>query len=248
MPPLRFFGNTKLINAGWERKEMKILEIEMFSDRLDETEAFYKDIVGLVLEDKSEEHLQFKAGFSSLRFKRSSSLNAVYHFAFNVPYNMLEEAYFWISSKWNLLPVQGDEKIADFEAWNARAFYFYDNNGNIVEFIARKDLEALTEKPFTSGAVISLGEIGIVTDDVKKFTRRLTKLTGVEIFARQEPHSNFAALGNDEGLFIISETGRHWFPTERESQKFPCRVRFETGQVLREITFNSEEIKRDRAD
>ena len=51
------------------------------------------------------------------------------------------EAFAWANKKVELIPITPTSNIADFKNWNAKAFYFYDNNQNIVEFIARFDLD-----------------------------------------------------------------------------------------------------------
>jgi catechol-2,3-dioxygenase len=217
---------------------MKILGVELLSDNLVATEEFYTGVLGLPLVGKDNDLVTFKAGMSMLTFKRSFNLMPVYHFAFNIPPDGVDEAFFWVSSKCPILPVADDQPIADFTAWNAKAFYFSDNNGNILEFIARRDLDMHDREPFTAAQILSISEIAIVTPDVSKYSRRLTKYTGVKPYPKQPPHSNFVALGNEEGLFIISETGRHWYPTDKPSAEFSTKVKIDTGETIKELSLN----------
>jgi catechol 2,3-dioxygenase-like lactoylglutathione lyase family enzyme len=217
---------------------MTILEIELLSDNLDATGEFYTNILGLEPESKDADHVSFRAGESILIFTRSVNLCPVYHFAFNIPKNTLDEAYIWISSRTSVIPVSETGAMADFTAWNAKAFYFYDNNGNILEMIAHFDLDNETNQPFTASVISGISEIAIVTEDVPRYTAQLSKISGIGVYEKQEPLPNFAALGDANGLFIISEEGRHWNPTNQPSHKFFTRVKFRNGDVVKELRLN----------
>src|SRR3954453_13270704 len=116
---------------------MNILEIEILSDNLVETEMFYAELLGLPTTRKDQNSISFLAGKSILTFIQSNELNPTYHFAFNIPNNKINEAVNWASSKVDLIDSSDSRIVANFESWNAKAFYFYDNNRNILEFIAR---------------------------------------------------------------------------------------------------------------
>jgi catechol-2,3-dioxygenase len=219
---------------------MKILEVELLSDNLDTTAEFYANALGLEIIEKTADLLSIKIGFSTLVFKRSINLQPVYHIAFNIPENTLDEALIWVSSKTAIVPASADSQIAEFSAWNARAFYFYDNNGNVLEFIARFDLQQTTAAPFTSEAISCISEIAIVTENVRKYSSQLSKLTGIQPYEKQPLHDNFAALGDAHGLFIISEEGRNWYPTNNPSKKFPVRIKIQSGEIIRELSLNEE--------
>jgi len=220
-------------------EKMKILKVELLSDNLDATADYYTSTLGFEVNEKTDDALSFKIGYSLLLFKRSINQQPVYHFAFNIPDNTLEEAMIWISAKTKIIPASKDSEVAEFSAWNARAFYFYDNNGNILEFIARFDLNEKTSAPFTASSVTCISEIAIVTENVKKYSSSLSKLTGVNNYEKQPAHENFAALGDAHGLFIISKEGRNWFPTEKPSKNFPTVVKIQTGDTIRELTLNN---------
>lgn len=115
---------------------MKIIELELRSADIHSTEVFYRKNMGLTAAMVSSDELIFNVGTTKLIFSKQKDLKPVYHFAFDVPNNRFEEAYNSISSKISLLPV-GNNLIADFKNWDARSFYFLDNNGNIVEIITR---------------------------------------------------------------------------------------------------------------
>ena len=220
---------------------MRILEIEIQTDNIKETETFYSEILGLQLVNKNQNSISFKAGQSKLTFIKSDNINPKYHFAFNIPNNKLEEAILWSKSRLSLIENDENGIIANFESWNANAIYFYDNNNNIVEFIARFDLENSTEKPFDISVIESISEIGIVTDKPLDLAETLIESYNLVYFNKSTKSEKFAALGNDNGLFIIVETNRKWYPTEQKAKKYFSRIKIEVDSLVKEIKLN--EIK-----
>ncbi|MNL17020.1 hypothetical protein D3C87_1380890 [compost metagenome] len=91
--------------------------------------------------EKGLNSLIIQVGSSVLKFIENPEFDSVYHFAFNIPENKLEEAIKWCADKIDLIMIENKRVIANFETWNANAIYFYDNNGNLLEFIARHDLD-----------------------------------------------------------------------------------------------------------
>lgn len=216
---------------------MYIKSIELCSANIQQTAGFYTTTLQLPLLHQSSKGVTFAAGNTLLTFKQyTQPASPVYHFAFNISPNQLAAAVGWAREKLALLPVTPGNIIADFEQWHAHAFYCYDNNGNILEFIARHDLPEAATTAFSGAAVLSISEIGIVTDNVSGCMQQLMTECGLPVFARQPPKENFTALGDDHGLLIISESNRHWFPTEVPAQRFPVKVVLQQGGHTRELT------------
>ena len=223
---------------------MDILEIEIHTDDLKETETFYSDILGLPLTSKKQNSISFLAGQSTLTFTKSDKLNPKYHFAFNIPHNKLDEAIIWATSKLNLIENTDNGIVANFESWNAKAIYFHDNNKNILEFIARFDLHNSTDKPFDISSIQSISEIGIVADSPIKLAEKLAEDNKLYFFAKGTKSEKFATLGNDNGLFIIVETNRKWYPTEQQAEKHYTRIKISRDGLTREIKINQENASR----
>jgi len=223
---------------------MDILEIEILTDDLVETESFYSDILGLQLASKEKNSISFLAGQSTLTFIGSVKLNPKYHFAFNIPRNKLDEAIIWASAKLDLIKIADNGIVANFESWNAKAIYFFDNNGNILEFIARFDLNNDSDKPFGISSIQSISEIGIVTDAPIKLADKLIKKNSLYFFAKGSKSEKFVTLGNDKGLFIIVETNRKWYPTEQQAEKHYTKIKITTDGLTRVITMNEENVSR----
>jgi len=124
---------------------------------------------------------------------------------------------------------KGENKI-DFSNWNAEATYFFDPAGNIVELIARRDLQNESEQSFGPESLLEISEIGIVTDDVVAWNTRAAEQWEILPFEKQKPSADFSALGSDMGLFIVVPEGRKWFLTDIPAVKIPLEVSFENDR------------------
>lgn len=214
---------------------MNILELELLTDSITETELFYNDVIGLETISKTNSSVSFTAGSTKLTFRSSENLKPVYHFAFDIPNNKLLEAFAWIEKKTGILEVIAPEKIADFYNWNAKSFYFYDNNANILEFIARFSLDNTSEKPFDGSLVLSVSEIGFVSKNVSKLSDEMYNKYDLSIFPKQPKLDKFIVLGTDTGLFILVEENRDWYPTHQKAKSFWTKVVFDNNGKTREI-------------
>lgn len=208
---------------------MQLLELHLLTPDLVATKNFYGGHLGFEIAAFTSCQLLIKAGKTNLLFQPSNGAAAHYHFAFNIPSNKIEEAFQYMKERVPILSVEPGQFIADFKNWNAKAFYFLDNNQNIVEFIARYDLQENREQPFTPHSVLSVSEIGVVTDDVFLACRQIEELWNVPPFFRQKPAQNFAALGDDNGLFIVVRENRNWYPTNLQAVKSGMKAVFQTA-------------------
>jgi len=203
---------------------MKIREITLNTSQLAATTAFYTHTLQLPVIRESANSVSFQAGSSVLTFEQSDTVaSPVYHVAFNIPQNRLPEAIQWLQATTTLLPVTPDSAVADFPHWNAHAVYFYDNNGNLLELIARHDLKNEAEKWQIAG----ISEIGIATPTPTRYADELIRDYQLPVFAKQPRLEQFTALGDDEGLLIIVAEARNWYPTAIPAQHFPARVTIE---------------------
>jgi len=57
-----------------------------------------------------------------------------------------------------------------------------DSTGNVLEFIARFDLDNKSDKHFDASGILEISEIAFVTDDVKELANRLIKENGFKFF------------------------------------------------------------------
>jgi hypothetical protein len=209
---------------------MVIQRLTLYSSRIQELFQFYGTILELPL-IQAGQGLSISVGSSELVFKPSQDgSDPFYHFAFNIPSNKIEESRKWMEKKAGLIWLDDYKSdIADFVNWHAKSIYFFDPAGNIVEFIARMDLDNEAIEGFSEKQILSISEAGLVfpvplmsdkTDDI------ITKYQ-LSYFDKQPPLPQFKAIGDDEGLFIIVPENRNWYPTQKPSGIFPMEIDFE---------------------
>ncbi|NAW50040.1 hypothetical protein GNY06_01075 [Elizabethkingia argentiflava] len=106
---------------------MKLNKVYIAVTDLDKAKVFYADILGFELINESQKELEFKVGRSILNLIEYQT-NALYHFAFEIPINLLESAAAWLQDRDIQLILPDEEKsvFIDIEIWNARSIYFYD--------------------------------------------------------------------------------------------------------------------------
>ncbi|OXA80966.1 Glyoxalase/Bleomycin resistance protein/Dioxygenase superfamily protein [Flavobacterium aquidurense] len=216
---------------------MKLQHIAIQTNNIQKTEAFYKDVLELKILEKRSDSVSIHVGSSVLQFIENPEFDSIYHFAFNIPENKLEEAIQWCEEKVDLLIIEDKRIIANFETWNANAVYFYDNNGNLLEFIARHDLDNFQIKQFSSRSVLNISEIGIVHENPMELGTELIEKHGLDFFAKNYNSENFAAIGDDNGLLIIVKPYRNWYPTQIPSKSNKTDIRIENKGVQTKLNF-----------
>src|SRR4030095_2378474 len=210
---------------------MEIKHVELLSRNLAETEKFYIGILGLKIHGKTENTISFIAGSSILTFRNTEKLKPIYHFAFNIPKNKLQEAAKWISSKISLIEFE-NKPIIDFPNWNAKSIYIFDNNGNVLEFIARYDLENADDIVSGSFSVLSISEIAFVTGNVNALAKKFILENDFRFFGKQIQRNDFSVIGDDNGLLIIVDSERNWFPTHVKAENFWMKITVENDGRL----------------
>jgi catechol 2,3-dioxygenase-like lactoylglutathione lyase family enzyme len=216
---------------------MKILEVELLTADLKSIEEFYSDKLQLNLLHKDEQTITFTAGQSQLTFRITETLQPVYHIAFEIPCNKLNEAMEWLSHRIELISFENNSVTVDFENWNAKSVYFYDDNQNILEFILRFDNDIQSNDAFDTASILNISEVGLVNNDVLQFGEELMENYGLRYYEKQPPRENFCAMGNAGGLFVISGNERNWFPTDTKAVKYPVYVKFEEHGTLQELNY-----------
>lgn len=214
---------------------MEILEIELSTNDIEATVGFYAKILGMEIILRQQESVSFAAGITKLTFRFSEEQKPVYHFAFDIPHNQLLEAFDWVQSRTDILEVIPPDKIADFYNWNAKSFYFYDNNGSILECIARFNLDNESEKPFDGTSIISVSEMGFVAKNVSQLCDELVNKYGLPVFSMQPKLDKFIVLGTETGLFILAEEGKLWYPSKIKAKPFWTRAVFSNDGRTQEI-------------
>jgi hypothetical protein len=212
---------------------MLFKEIILQTKNINELYDFYKNKLQLKVVKPNATTVSIVAGKTTLIFEQTNNTaKPFYHFAFNIPFDKIEEALQWLKDKIELLWIEEYKNyIAEFTGWNARSVYFSDAAGNIVELIARFDLHDEVNEAFSPQHIRNVSEIGIVVP-AEQFDISLDEMMQqyqLEYFSRQQPLKYFRAIGNNEGLFIVVPEHRNWYPTNTASGIFPLSVVFENN-------------------
>lgn len=205
---------------------MKITKLELYTDKLQDLKIFYVMVLGFTLHDETESAFTIKAGASLLTFRWADPTQAApsYHFALNIAENKIEEARRWLYSRSVPLIKSEGEDIVDFPNWNAHALYFLDPANNIVEFIARHDLDNDSQLGFSATSITSVSEIGLPVPEIEPFYNQLKAHFDLPLYSHIANLAKFCPTGDPEGLFIIVPLERAWFPTQLMNGLHPVVV------------------------
>src|SRR5690606_16414580 len=138
---------------------MKVKELLLNTASLKKQKDFYKERLSFKLIYETPTKISFETGKSILSFIENKHYKP-YHFAFNIPPFYENKALLWLKKRVKVIPFESNE-IVDFSSWNARSIYFYDEDKNIVEFIARRNLRVNALENFSPEAILSISEVGI---------------------------------------------------------------------------------------
>lgn len=210
--------------------------IELVSPDLKQTIGFYADLLGLEMLDAGPDKAAFQLGETRLEFMEDPTIVPVYHMAFDIPKNKLQEALDWFTARLEVLPLPDGGRIMNFANWQAESFYFFDTTGNLLECIVRYDQKEEASGAFGANQLLRVSELGIVTNDVSALVEKLRTEHGLLPFVKQPVLENFAALGNETGLLILSKEGRNWFPTQVPAKRYYWRLLLNKGNKTSELT------------
>jgi len=209
---------------------MRINRVILETKNIEALASFYRTVLELPV-IKKEGDFTVVVGNSIIQFQQTrETQEPLYHFAFTIPSNKIEEAREWLQQRVELIWIEDYKSVvADFVHWNAKSVYFFDAAGNILELIARIDLKNDRNEKFSSDQFLSISEIGLVftEEEIEIKTNELLTQFQLSFFSRQPPSPNFKAIGNDEGLLIIVTENRKWYPTNKKSFISPIQLEFE---------------------
>jgi len=208
---------------------MRISELELGTHRFEEMKDFYSNVLGFKLVTSHDGLFKVQTGSSALTFRGESDVQPFYHFAFNIPENLLSESMRWLAERGVefLSTEDGEIEVDQGPKWNAHSCYFHDPAGNIVEFIARHDLK-YTASEFTVDEVLYISEIRLPVTDVESVVEELHLTCGVEVW-RSENNPRFVAVGDNKGMVIVVDHKRPWFPSHELPVVSPIKGVIQTG-------------------
>ena len=199
---------------------MHIQRLILYTSALPEMKAFYGQTLGLHLLMDRPRAFAVQIGGTMVEFHHSETAYH-YHFALNVPPGSIEAAHDWLAARTPILPRDAD-RIVDFPNWKARAVYFHDPAGNIVELIARDQLDFHPSGEFSRDHLAGISEIGLPVRDMDEVVKRVVFET--EELEYWRGGTDFVALGDVEGLLLFVPADRwDWLPTGEIARTAPCQ-------------------------
>jgi len=207
---------------------MHITRLELQTRDLKEQALFYGETLGLDTRIIAGTQVLVRAGATELAFTQAAEgQDCFYHFAFNIPENQFEAARQWLAMQAEILANEEGDTTIISKTWNSRSLYFKDTAGNILELIARHDLQNASER----FEILSISEIGLATQDVPSQVKIFQEKTSLLPY-KDERSETFTAVGDADGLFITVKQGRIWYPnTGVPAQLLPVRVHFQVDET-----------------
>lgn len=219
---------------------MKILEVELTTTNLAASTEFYRDLLGLPVTTQPE-CIAIDIGTSTLRVRAGAAFDGVHHLAFGISPLDFDSARRWLRQRTELITVAGSDIIAGPEGWDSRSLYFRGPEGILLELIARQADRAAPGSPDETPRLLSISEIGIGVPDVRETVRHLAEAFELPPFPPQLP--GFAPVGSHDGLLILANSGRTWFPTERDvPASGPLSIRIESASHSGKLTLTDEAV------
>ncbi len=219
---------------------MNIETLVLSTNKIEAQKNFYGNILKLPLADIQKDAFTVKTQKSNLIFQQNDGFTP-YHFAFTIPGESIFKALSWLKERVGVIKNEKDE-IVDFPAWNAKSVYFYDEDQNIVELIARKNLSYPTQEIFDASQLIEVSEIGLATSEFKKKSQELNNIPGVSKFSGGD--EIFAAIGSETGLVIlIDKEKKDWFPGNDKAFSSEFRAIVKTSQGKFQLNYIADALK-----
>lgn len=219
---------------------MNITSLSLFTSQLEKQHIFYTQTLGFKCIEKNEERFSLEIGDSVLTFIKKEN-STPYHFALNIPYDAIDDALQWTKEKVAVLK-NGKFEIHEFEDWQARAVYFYDEDKNIVEFIGRKRLNYEYAGGFDISCIKEISEIGVATTDIESCYNSLSLNIGLEIY--DGGFYRFCAIGDETGLFIcVNPEEKKWFPTDDTVHYSGFKAIVQRYNLSRTVTYENGKLE-----
>ena len=185
---------------------MQIRRVVLTVERLDEAARYYRDVLELPVV-RSGDEAAVEVGRSLLVLRAGPAHQGVHHVAFGIAPAAFEASHDRLRDRVELLTAGGSPVIEGPAGWDSRSLYFLGPEGIVLEHIAR---EADRDQP--PGPPSCISEVGLAVPDVPAAVARLGEQLGLPPFPPQG--AQFAPVGGHDGLLIVVQQDRTWFPTD----------------------------------
>lgn len=208
--------------------------------RPDGAAAFYRDVLQLPVVTDGE-RVTVTIGASRLVLQQGDQFDGAHHLAVGIAPADFELARTWLSQRVELIAVDGSPVIDGPEGWDSRSLYFLGPEDTVLEYIARQAHGHLPAGDGRSPRPLALSEVGVGVPDVGEAVRALDRVLGLPPFPPQG--SRFAPVGDHDGLIILVDQDRIWFPTDgQQAARGPVTVQLAAARPGRLSLRESAEV------
>jgi catechol 2,3-dioxygenase-like lactoylglutathione lyase family enzyme len=192
---------------------MRIRQVALTVNRLDETASFYREVLLLPVTAQAR-RTTVTVGSSRLVLEPGDPFPGVHHLAFGVAPADFQRARTWLGERVEPIVVDGSEVVEGPEGWHSQSVYFLGPEGIVLELIARQADREIAGSTGDAVRLLCISEVGVGVPDVGEGVHALTRELGVPAFPPQGTH--FAPVGGHDGLVILVDEQRIWFPTDTQ--------------------------------
>ncbi|MCZ6837307.1 MAG: hypothetical protein O7G85_16145 [Planctomycetota bacterium] len=210
---------------------------------LGEMKQFYQGLLGFEVLDEQDGEITFKAGLTKLTYMTTTKEydRPWYHVAFNIPENKL-----WKAREWQLQRTPLKQRspgsmthpdypdVANFWKWNAESVFFWDPANNLLEYIARHDLDNAAPGEFTSKDILYASELGFMVEDAPGMAKQVEKALSLNPY--REGNARLTPVGDEYGLLLIFGKGHHWRMSDgstRPTDVYPAQVTIQGAKPMK---------------
>ncbi|TQR20128.1 glyoxalase [Psychrobacillus vulpis] len=202
--------------------------VTLYTNKLKQLKGFYGNVLGLNMLEVSKDYFTVAIGSTSLTF-RESVRSAFYHFAINIPGNQFTLAKHWAMERVTLNREDGLNEVY-YPRFEADSFYFEDPAGNIVEMIARRNVDKWSD--FSMDSLLNLSEIGVTTPHVVEVGEQLQDI-GIPISGHVEIEANeLNFLGSGDTYLLLVPPKRRWYFSKHLGETHPLEIELTKGERL----------------
>jgi catechol 2,3-dioxygenase-like lactoylglutathione lyase family enzyme len=203
-------------------------ELAVATARLGAVAAFYEQTLGFAVEQR-DGRVVVPVGADVLELVAAGdATDPFHHFALLVPGDRFDAARAWLDARAETLARDDGETVFPFDFWDARAVYFHDPAGNIVELIAHAGTaERGAAGNFSAAELAGLSEVGIVVEDPAAAVATLERDLGLEFWSGDA--AQLAFVGAKAHTLILAPPGRGWLPTGRPAEPHAATVTLTGG-------------------
>ena len=187
--------NNRLKLREVPEKSFDILDVEMRRNNIENNRRFCSKVMGFEVDSVAPNSFKVNIGNNSITFinnsgatDTSSSVTPKYQFTISIPSNQIENCYAWLTDADSTNPSKVGEPAKfwiDAETgsviyrrnqYNSQSIYIKDAGNNIVEILARHDLNNIAEGEFNRGMFLGITEVGVVSRSLLTSADDLTLL------------------------------------------------------------------------